>query len=183
VYRNLIATGQVQAVNAVRARINRPPPSEAVTNGDFADAAAPEPFQWRLSPKAGIVVEIVADDLRPSNHALRVDYDGYATGSIAEQLTSLPAGSYRFSSEVRAEAGAPAARLVWSLSCATGGGPFASLPAGVPGAAPDAWTNLSGGFEVPANCPAQWLRLETRAGDRRSPTAVWFDRITISPAG
>jgi hypothetical protein len=182
-YRNLLAIGHLQAVTTVRARINRPPPSDTVTNGGFADTAAPEPFQWRLHPKAGIVVEIVADDLRPSNPALRVDYDGYATGFIAEQLTSLSPGSYRFSAEVRAENGAPAARLAWSLSCATGGGVFLSLPAGVPGAAPDAWTRLSGRFDVPASCPAQWLRLETVAGDRRSPTAVWFDQITISPAG
>jgi len=182
-YQNLLAIGQFQAITTVRAQINRPSPKDAVTNGEFADAAAPEPFQWRLYPKAGIVAEIVADDLQPSNPALRVEYDGYATGVVAEQLTSLAPGSYRFSAEVRTETGTPGVRLAWSLSCATGGGAFASLPAGVPGAAADAWTNISRRVEVPANCPAQWLRLETRAADRRSQTAVWFDRIAISPAG
>ena len=183
IYRNLTAERQFQALGAIRERIQRPLPSEAVTNGGFDDAAAPEPFQWRTFQKAGIVVETVADDLRPSNPALRVDYDGYATGTVTEQLTSLPPGAYRFAAEVRTEAGDPAARLAWTVSCAAGGAEIASLPAGAPGAAPNTWATLSGRFEVPTNCPAQWLRLETRADDRRSPTVAWFDRITISPVG
>lgn len=182
-YRTLLGNGQFEAASTVRGRLGRPPPEMAVTNGGFADAAAPEPFQWRLFQKAGISVEIVDDDLRPSNPALRVDYDGYATGAITEQLTSLPPGSYRFAAEVRTEAGDPAARLSWTLSCATGGGAIASLPAGVAGAASNTWTTLSGGFEIPNTCPAQWLRLDTRADDRRSTTVVWFDRIVISPVG
>lgn len=182
-YRTLVSSRQFQALATVRERINRPPPGIAVTNGGFADDAAPEPFQWRLFQKAGIVAEIVADDLRPSNPALRVDYDGYATGRVAEQLTSLPPGAYRFSAEVRTETGNPTDRLAWTLSCATGGGEIASMPAGARSPARNAWTTLSGRFEVPGACPAQWLRLETRADDRRSPTIVWFDRIDISPAG
>jgi hypothetical protein len=41
---------------------------------------------------------------------------------------------------------------------------------------------MSGRFEVSASCPAQWLRLETRADDRRDPTLVWFDRVKLAPA-
>jgi len=73
--------------------------------------------------------------------------------------------------------------LAWTLSCATGAGEKISIPTVAPGAAENTWTTLSGRFEVPATCPAQWLRLETRADDKRAPTAVWFDRIAISPAG
>ena len=182
-YWNLLSKGQIHVVSTVRERIGRPPPGVAVTNGGFADEAAPEPFQWRLFQKAGIVVEIVADDLRPPNPALRVDYNGYATGTVAEQLTSLPPGAYRFSVETRTESGNPTARLAWTLSCAAGEGAIAPLSAGAPNAAPSKWTTLSGRFEVPNNCPAQWLRLETRADDRRSPTVVWFDQVAISPAG
>ena len=182
-YWTLLSKGQLPALAEVRARIDRPSPDVMVTNGEFADTTAPTPFQWRLYEKAGIVAEIVADDLRPSNPALRVDYDGYATGIVAEQLTSLSPGAYRLSANIRIETGNPAERLVWTLSCATGGGSTAEVRAAARSPAPGAWAPMSGRLEVPEGCPAQWLRLETRADDRRSPTIVWFDQIKISPAG
>lgn len=181
-YSALMSAGGIESVQAIRGRLNRPPVSAAVTNGGFDEADHPGPFQWRLYEKAGIVAAITADDLSPSNAALRVDYDGYATGTIGEQLTYLAPGRYRFTAAVRSETGNPAARLAWTLSCATGEGQKVSIPTAAPGAAANTWTNLSGQFDVPSDCPAQWLRLETRAADRRDPTAVWFDRIAISPA-
>ncbi len=102
----LLDRGQYEAIRTIRERLRRPSPFLAVTNGDFADTAAPEPFQWRLLQKAGIAAEIVDDDLQPTNPALRVDYNGYATGTIAEQLATLSPGVYRFASAVRVENGA-----------------------------------------------------------------------------
>lgn len=182
-YTALLASGGVESLQTVRGRLNRPPLGTAVTNGGFNEADHPGPFQWQFFEKAGIAAEIAADDLSPSNTALRVDYDGYATGTIVEQLTYLKPGANRFTAAVRIETGNLTARLVWTLSCATGGGEQVSLPTVVPGAAANTWTNLSARFEVPTNCPAQWLRLETRGGDSRAPSAVWFDRIAISPVG
>lgn len=181
-YQALISKGQIEAISAVRAQLKRADSRVLVTNGGFADTAAALPFQWRLMQKAGIIPEIVDDDLRPSNPALRVDYDGYATGTIVEQLTSLAPGSYRFSAEIRNESDAPASRLAWTLVCAVSGATVGTVPVTASGAAAG-WTTLSGRFEVPGECRAQWLRLETRAGDTRSPTAVWFDRVSITPAG
>jgi hypothetical protein len=107
-----------------------------------------------------------------------------AIGRVAEQLVYLEPGAYRLTAAVRTESGHPADRLAWTLTCATaGGGERASTPAGAAGAPTDAWAALSGRFEVPANCPAQWLRLETRAADRRDPTLVWFDRVRLARAG
>lgn len=182
IYQKLMSQNQFPALNEIRRRLNRPPPGDAVTNGDFADVEAPDPFQWQAFQKAGIIAEIVPDDLRPANLALRVDYDGYATGVVAQQLTSLSPGTYRFTAEVRTETGDPAARLAWTLSCATGGGPFASMPAGTANAAKGPWMAMSAQFDVAEDCPAQMLRLETKAADYRSPTVVWFDKVAISPA-
>lgn len=182
-YRTLLGKGQLEAIRIVRERLNRPPPRAAVTNGNFSDTTAPEPFQWRLSQSAGVVAEIVADDVSPGNAALRVEYDGYATAQIIEQLTSLPPGAYRITAQVRTESGDPATRLAWTLACATSGGGIASVPAGARSAAANGWTTLSGPVEIPTGCPTQWLRLETRAADRRAQTVVWFDEIVISPAG
>ena len=100
---------------------------------------------------------------------------------IAEQLTFLSAGAYRFTAEARTETGDPAARMVWTLACASGGRVLASVPAGNPSATSNTWTTISARIDVPEGCPAQWLRLETRAADRRYPTVVWFDLIAISP--
>lgn len=180
-YQALLVKRQFAALAAIREQLSRPSTSEMVTNGGFGDSETPTPFQWRLFEKTGIKAEIVADDLRASNPALRIDYDGYAAGKIAEQLTMLPPGSYRLVAEVRVEAGDPEARLAWTLTCAYGGGAIASVPGGAKGGRLDGWVNMSGRLEVPENCPAQWLRLETRAADRRSPTVVWYDRIVISP--
>lgn len=180
-YNTLLSKRQYAALGAVRTQLNRPVRS-AVTNGGFADADAPEPFQWRLAQEAGVVAEIVADDLRPDNPALRVDYDGYANASVAQQLTFLPAGAYRFTAETRIEAG-DADRLAWTLVCVPGGREITAFSAGARASTRTAWTTLSAEFQIPANCPAQWLRLETRAGDHRSPVVVWFDRIAVSPLG
>ena len=180
-YRGLLSSGQFEAIRTIREKTNRPSPSVAVTNGGFSETGAPQPFEWRLNQKVGIVPEIVVDDLRPSNSALRVDYDGYATGTVVEQLTSLPPGSYRVSTEIRLEAGDPTARLAWTLSCANTGDVIAVVPAQVKDAAQNNWDTLAHAFEIPNSCTAQWLRLETRAQDRRSPTVVWFDRLTIHP--
>jgi len=180
-YRNLLRRDQYAAMAQIRGRLNRPPPSKAVTNGDFADLAAPEPFQWRFVQKAGIVADIVEDDLRPANLALRIDYDGYASGIIAEQLLLLPPGAYRFSTGIRIESGGPTARAVWTIWCATGGGTVASIP--VVGTADSSeWKTLSAPLIVTSACPAQWLRLEARPEDRRSPTVMWFDNLRVSPA-
>lgn len=182
-YRSLLGKRQFQALETVRARLNRPASGKALTNGGFDDAEAPHPFQWRLFQKAGIGAEIVADDLNPSNTALRVNYDGYAVGRIVEQLTTLPPGSHLFTADVRSEAGDPDARLAWTLTCVAGGRAITSIPVVARDAAQSKWTTLSGRFQVPEGCAAQWLTLETRGGDRRSPTVVWFDRVSVSLVG
>lgn len=182
-YTALVSAGGIESVQSIRGRLNRPPLATTVTNGDFEEPDHPAPFQWRLYQKAGVVAEITADDLNPSNTAMRVDYDGYATGVIAEQLVYLPGGDYRFTAAVRNETGNSAVRLAWTVSCVSDGTERVPLPTMFAGAAANTWTNLSGEFRVPATCPAQWLKLETRGEDRRTPTAVWFDRIAISPAG
>lgn len=179
-YMHLLDKGQVEAVRTVRARLNRPP-AGAVVNGGFGDVAAPEPFQWRLAQEAGAVVEIVPDDVRPADPALRIDYDGYSTVRFAEQLLFLSPGRYRLTAEARAEAGQPGERMIWSVICSPGDVRVLSTPAL---AGPSAvWSPVSAEFTVPANCTGQWLRLESRGGERRTPTVAWMDRVAITRLG
>ena len=182
-YIHLLDKGQIPAVRTVRERLNRPPVSTAVTNGGFDQTDAPEPFQWRLDQTAGVIAEIVPDDLRPADPALRIEYDGFSTSRIAEQLVFLGPGRHRLKVEARAEAGDPGARLAWTVTCAPGDLAILTTPSAPAGAT--AWTPRSADFTVPSACPAQWLRLETRAGDRRAPVVAWYDRVAISqvPSG
>jgi len=179
-YRSLLNRGYVDALRTVRNRVGRPPADFLLTNGDFSEPDAPEPFQWRLVQKAGVAAEIVADDANPKNRALRVDYDGRASGRIVEQLALLPEGSYRFTASARTEAGDPADRLVWTLTCLTGGRTLASIPGGKENSPGAHWSTVTQTFTVPVPCPAVWVRLETRGGDRRASTIAWFDRVAIS---
>lgn len=182
-YRALLGKRQFQALGEVRARLNRPASDRTVTNGGFDDADAPHPFQWRLLQKAGIGAEIVADDLNPSNPALLISYDGYAAGRVVEQLLTLPPGSHKLTAEVRPEAGAPDGGLAWAIICVPGDRAIASVPLVAGEASRSKWTTVSGQFQVPERCPAQWLALETPGGDRRSETIIWVDKVSVSPAG
>lgn len=178
-YIQLLEKGQIEALRVVRTRLNRPSTANLVTNGGFGDASPPQPFQWRLAQAVGVVAEIVPDDIRPADPALRVDYDGYSPSLIAEQLIFLTPGRYRLSAESRIEEGDAAKRLALTITCAPGDLQVLSAPAAAPGA--QVWTPFSTTFSIPANCPTQWLRLDTRAGDTRSRTAAWLDKVAITP--
>lgn len=177
-YIHLLDKGQIEAVRTVRARLNRPPAAAAVANGGFGDPDAPRPFQWSLAQEAGAVVEIVPDDVRPADPALRIDYDGYSTVRFAEQLLFLTPGRYRLTSEGRAESGEPADRLAWSIICAPGD--LSILSAAAVARSASVWTPAAVEFSVPSGCPGQWLRLESRGADRRDSTIAWIDRVAVS---
>lgn len=181
-YAQSLEKGQIEFIKAVRARLNRPRTDVAVTNGSFDVPDAPEPFQWSLVQKAGAAAEIRADDLDQTDPALRVEYDGYSAANMARQRTFLAKGRYRFRAESRTEAGEPAERIAWTLTCAPDGETLATVFA-IPGrSAPDGeWATSTTDFSVPDSCPSQWLELRGLPLDRRTPMVVWFDQIAISP--
>jgi len=178
-YMKLLQMGQFEALRTVRDRLKRPPVSDLVTNGEFGAPSAPEPFQWRLAQRAGAVAEIAPSENR--DPALRIEYDGYNRARIASQLLLLSPGRYRLTYAVREESGDARAHFVWKVACLPGERLIASSPA-EPGTG-TGWTSVSLPLTVPANCPAQWLRLEGTPGDKRSLTAAWFDRVSIVSAG
>jgi len=181
-YLNLAQKGQIPVLAAVRARLNRPASGVVVSNGDFNDPSAPEPFQWSLTQTAGAAAEAISDDIDPSNTALRVEYDGYTPATLARQRLFMAPGRYRFRAASRSESGQPAGRIAWILACDPGGQSLfstAAVPAS--GAAPRAWTAAGAEFTVPQGCASQWLDLRGVPLDRRSPMAVWFDQITVTP--
>lgn len=178
-YLYLVDRGLLDGARTVRERLNRPAMTNGVANGSFDDPTSPEPFQWRIAQGAGIVAEILKDDVRSADPALRVAFDGYTEKTIAEQLMFLNPGRYRLAFEARAESGDPARHLTWTIVCVPGDQTVLNAPS-APEQAP-VWTAGSVEFAVPDNCRGQWLRLRSVGDQRRSSTTAWFDRLSISP--
>lgn len=178
-YLQLLEKGQIEALRAVRTQINRPAAGRLVTNGGFDDPDAPHPFQWALVQRAGAITEVVPDDLDPSNPALRVEYDGYSVVNIAEQLTFLPPGQYRFQVSWRQESGEGADRMAWAITCESGGPSRFPPPVAAPAADSRAWTQAVAEFSIPQGCPSQRLVLRGHPKAYRSPSVMWFDKIVI----
>jgi hypothetical protein len=126
-------------------------PAETQTTGlfdpDFRNATALPPFNWQLTSSSLGLAE------RRSGR-LQVIHYGQQSGSLARQLLLLQPGHYRLLAP--AKSGGEAESLQWQIRC--------------DGPAPSEIGRASiheGGltFDVPANCPAQWLEIVGRASD------------------
>lgn len=183
-YVRLMGLRLLPAMKLVREAIDRPPVSDLVLDGSFPATASvtPAPFGWERPSASGVVSDILPDDVRPAETALRVQYDGYAVTKIADQFIQLAPGSYRLSGEARRESGDLEDRLAWRVICfETDSIVGESLSQAW---STNAWTGFGLDFTIPArNCSAQWLRLEPRSANMRSPMAVWYDRLKITPSG
>ena len=150
-------------------------PRALLFNPAFSASDAPPPFNWTLSSgEFG-----VAEAMPPGG--VQIIYYGRSNGEFASQLLLLEPGTYQLAMQVAREgsAGSPSG-LAWSVECASGAWALLSLPLG---GAPGAARPLSGRFTVPANCPAQRLRLVGTAGDMSASeqariAALRLDRVT-----
>jgi hypothetical protein len=178
--------GQLSAIRFLRQRINRPPSSDALQNGDFSTPIESQllPFGWRLGAAPGLNVEIVEDETRSEELAVRIEYDGYGSSDVPlQQLLLLSPGAYALSGERRFEVQPVNARLAWTVTCVETGQQLLMYPRGEEAGAEGRWEIFSRSFSVPgAACSAQWLRLEPRSADTRSNTIAWYDRLNVRPA-
>lgn len=177
-YLYLVDRGLLDGARTVRERLNRPAMQTGVANGGFDDPSSPEPFQWRIAQGAGIVAEILNDDVRSADPALRVSFDGYTEETIAEQLMFLSPGRHRLSFEARTESGDPARHLSWTVICVPGDRRILDTPSAPPEAL--VWTAASIEFTVPVDCRGQWLQLRSVPDQKRANTVAWFDRLKVT---
>ena len=177
-YLQLLSRNRLEAMAAVRNRLDRPKAEVPLVNGNFGLLETPLPFEWRLFNASGAVAEILPDDVR-GDSALRAQFGSYASAPLAEQLLQLEPGVYRLSGEARSEVGDSDARLAWAVTCFETGSRIGEsrivTPPGETG-----WKPFSFGFEVPTRgCSAQWIRLVPSPGDRRTTVVAWYDRLSI----
>jgi hypothetical protein len=94
---------------------------------------------------------------RQPEKRLHVIFYGNQDGVLASELLLLPAGAYRLQMQL---VGAPVhpELLRWSVRCDKSDEPIKSVS--IVEAENRGWS-----FEVPANCPAQWLELSGSSGD------------------
>jgi hypothetical protein len=119
-------------------------------NPQFAKLNAPAPFNWTLSSGDFGVAEAIAAG------GLQIVYYGRTDANLATQLLLLSPGSYELRMTVVRQADTQeSSGLSWSLSCRPGEREILKLPISGSGAP----QRVTGEFTVPANCPAQLLKL------------------------
>lgn len=180
-YGSLLRKGRIPAMAEVRRRIGQPAPELTLVNGDFHPLSMPAPYAWRLFTGPGMTTEILADDLRPEESALRIQYDGFGSRTFAEQFIELAPGSYSLSGTYRTEVGAARGRLSWSIACFESRQTLADSRSAT-ALDENSWHPFSINFVVtPADCSAQWLRLVPHADDHHETMVVWYDKLSIVP--
>lgn len=143
-------------------------PGGALHNADFANHAAPKPFNWSLHGGSAGVAEPAAGG------GLQVIYYGRENIGLASQLLVLRPGLYRLRMTSSGEAGAD--DLAWSIRCQPEDRAILELPV-KPG------TNAAS-FEVPASgCPAQLIELLGRPGETGRPTELRIVDLALDRLG
>ena len=134
----------------------------------FSTPEPAPPFNWSLVSSTIGLAE------RQPGGRLHVIFYGNVDGVLASELVMLLPGTYHMQlqlvgSPVHAEA------LQWSVRCDKSAGSLAAAP--VDAVASRGWT-----FQVPANCPAQWLELSGRSGDVAQQSDVTVTGLKLDRA-
>jgi hypothetical protein len=147
-------------------------------NGDFNNVAGIPPFDWTILQNTDAAVAMEPSPSRPADRALHVLYTGSFGHAVISQLLMLPPGRYNFNVEGSSMAPDTSGALQWSVSC-VGASSIMKLPVKLQ----DGWKLYTAAFQVPDNCPAQSLELESISTDRAAATEVWYDKLTIDKSG
>ena len=157
----LAEAGQYRKARAIWARLTGIRPADGLFNPEFKPLSAPPPFNWSYPTTSDGVAEPAADG------RLEVLYYGRQETVLANQLLVLPPGRYALSMAVSSDT--RDGSLHWSLRCAGQGAPFFKLQLAA----------AAGKFDVPHDCPAQWLELRGMPGDFPRTTEATIGRLRL----
>lgn len=168
--KNLVNAGDYAKARAVWTAVGRGGKSgDLIYDAGFSAPEAPPPFNWSL------VTATVGLAERQPGGRLHVLFYGNQDGVLASQLLLLSPGTYRLEMSVL-DAPANPQLLKWSLRCSDSREPFATIDIGSGG-------KRGGTFQVPANCPAQWIELAGRSGDVAEQSDVTISGLSLTRVG
>lgn len=180
-YAGLVTRDRLPLLIFLRQAHGVPPLTPAVVDGSF-EGKTPAPFGWTLATGPNTQVQILGDDARDHESALRVDHRGISRVTLANQLLLLEPGPYKLRFEQRVEEGRGSLDLAWRVVCRSGGQPLVEQR--LTGTDPGLWRSQETTFSIPAEgCAAQRLELVTRPRDVGTPVSVWFDHLQIQGLG
>jgi hypothetical protein len=166
---SLVTSGDYGRARAIWTSIGGGRNGDLLFDSGFSSPGPPPPFNWTLASST-----IGLAERQPGNR-LHVIFYGNDDGVLASELLTLAPGTYQLRMQV---VGAPVhpETLRWSVRCDKVQEPIATVA--VSDAASRTWT-----FQVPANCPAQWLELSGRSGDIAQQSEVTITGLGLSRAG
>ena len=142
---------------------------ELLHDQEFADPITPPPFNWQLTSSTVGLAE------RQKGDRLHVLFYGDEDGTLASQLLLLPPGAYSVSMRLLGDPGR-AHSLTWSIWCDKAPQPLSSITLDT--ASARGWQ-----FNVPAGCPAQWLRLSGVSSDMAQQVDVSIAGFSLVRGG
>jgi hypothetical protein len=157
-----------------------------VFNGGFETVPSGLPFDWMMTPGAGVTIDIGPTPDRDRERALSVGFeDGRVEFHGITELIMLTPATYRFEAKYKGTL-LSARGLKWRVTCAGRETESIGESDMVRGIA-STWKDIEFSFTVPsADCPAQYLRLDLdarMASEQFISGAVWFDDLQISRIG
>jgi hypothetical protein len=152
-------------------------------NASFETDPSGLPFDWVIRPGAGVSIDIGPAPDREEGRALNISFDqGRIEFGGVTQLIVLTPGKYRFNAQYTGEVIGQRG-LKWRIVCANGA--TISESRMIAGRAPT-WKNIEFSFNVPADCPAEYLRLDLDArmsSEQFVSGHVWFDDLWLARVG
>jgi hypothetical protein len=164
---SLVTTGDYGRAKAIWSVAGGTPGRDLVFDPQFLTPGPPPPFNWKLASSSIGLAE------RQAGKRLHVAFYGNEDGILASQLLLLPKGQYKMQMQLEGTS-SHADSLHWSIRCDKVAVPVAEVRVDV--AAQRGWV-----FQIPAECPAQWLELSGRSGDFAQQAHATIGRLSVKP--